>query len=203
MKKIIISMLVLSLALALGACTATESNAAVETTTEQTSSTAQATESEVATSAADDVEEGYLAGQRALDFELQDLAGNAVKLSDYRGKTVVLNFFATWCGPCQVETPHLNETYLDMQDEDVVVLAVNLTFSRGSEKDDVAEFVKEYDVAFPVLLDEMAEVSDMYRVRSIPTNIFIKPDGIIYNSFSGALNKEGFIEMIEGAKSED
>ncbi len=203
MKKIIVSLLILALALTLFGCTPNQSSSESEQTTATTEQSTTAETSETAestTEAAGEVEEGYLVGQKALDFELQDLNGNTVKLSDYSGKTVVLNFFASWCGPCQVETPHLNETYLDMQNDDVVVVSVNLTFSRAGEKESAEDFVNQYEVAFPVLLDEDGSVAEMYRIRSIPTNIFIAPNGIISASFSGALNKEGFVEMIEAAK---
>ncbi len=208
MKKTIAILLVLLLTLSLFGCgtveekietTEAEKTKATTEAEKTTATTAETTES----STEADVEEGYLVGQRALDFELQDKNGNAIKLSDFRGKTVVLNFFATWCGPCQVETPHLNETYLDMQDDDVVVLSVNLTFSRDGEKDAVKDFINEYDVAFPVVLDETGEVAESYRIRSIPTNIFIKPNGIIDSSYSGALNKESFVEMINEAKASE
>ncbi len=205
MKKTIVILLALLMTISLFGCSQTEekTETTAATTTAVTSTSQAPTEATTESSAELDVEEGYSAGQKALDFELQDINGNAVKLSDYRGKTVVLNFFATWCGPCQVETPHLNETYLDMQNEDVVVLSVNLTFSRDNEKESVENFINEYDVAFPVVLDETGAVAEMYRVRSIPTNIFIKPNGIIYNSFSGALNKEGFVEMIKEAQASE
>ncbi len=203
MKKIIVSVLILSLALALFGCTPGQNETDSSTTTtaaEQTTTTVAASETTAETTAAE-VEEGYLAGQKALDFELKDLEGNTVKLSDYQGKTVVLNFFATWCGPCEVETPHLNETYLDMQNQDVVVLSVNLTVSRPGEKEAAATFANKYELAFPVLLDEDGSVAEMYRIRSIPTNLFISPNGIINSSFAGALNKENFVEMIEAAKA--
>ncbi len=205
MKKTITILLVLILTLSLFGCGQVESKE--ETTTVPTTETAEtksATKTETAQSSTDsDVEEGYSAGLKALDFELKDPKGNVVKLSDYRGKTVVLNFFATWCGPCQVETPHLNETYLDMQNDDVVVLSVNLTFSKDGEREAVNDFINEYDIAFPVVLDETGEVAEMYRVNSIPTNIFIKPNGIIHNSFSGALNKESFVDMIKEAQASE
>ncbi len=201
MKKIVISLLILTLAVALFGCTPSDGQSASSETTAAPDQTAETTESATETTTEAIVEEGYLVGQRALDFELKDVDGNIVKLSDYRGKTVVLNFFATWCGPCQVETPHLNDTYLDMQNEDVVVLSVNLTFSRAGEKEAVNDFIKQYEVAFPVLLDEEGSVAEMFRIRSIPTNIFITPEGIIHTSFSGALNKESFVEMIEAAKA--
>ncbi len=205
MKRALILVLALVLTLALFGCstsTPTETTTAAPPTTTETT-TESATETTTESSVEDEVEEGYLAGQRAIDFELQDLNGSAIKLSDYRGKTVILNFFATWCGPCQVETPHLNETYLDMQNEDVVVLSVNLTFSQENEKESVKNFINEYDITFPVVLDETGDVAEMYRVRSIPTNIFIKPNGIIHSSFSGALNKEGFIEKVKEAQASE
>ncbi len=197
MKKLIGIVLVALLAIGFAGCAPAEK--VEETTAPQT--TTEEVEQSTEQDAGAEVEEGYLNGQKAYDFELKDLAGNAFKLSDYRGKTVVLNFFATWCGPCQVETPHLNEVYLDLQDQDVAVISVNLTATREDEREAVAEFINSYDVAFPIVLDENSEVAEMYRIRSIPTNLFIKPNGVIHQVFSGALNKERFIELIEEAKT--
>ncbi len=197
MKKLISILLVASLAIAIAGCAPQEK--ADETTA--LASTTEKVEQSTEQSSSAEVEEGNLVGQVAYDFELKDLDGNPIKLSDYRGKTVVLNFFATWCGPCQVETPHLNEVYLDLQDQDVAVLAVNLTASRGNEKEAVVDFSNSYDVAFPIVLDEESKVAEKYRIRSIPTNYFIEPNGVIHQVFSGALNKERFIELIEEAKT--
>ncbi len=197
MKKLISIVLVALLAIGFAGCAPQETVEETTTTVSTTEKVEQSTEQ----SSAPEIEEGNLIGQLAYDFELKDLDGNLIKLSDYRGKTVVLNFFATWCGPCQVETPHLNEVYLDLQDQDVAVLSVNLTASRNDEAEAVVEFANSYDVAFPIVLDEESKVAEKYRIRSIPTNYFINPNGVIHQVFSGALNKERFIELIEEAKT--
>src|SRR5690606_30949393 len=116
-------------------------------------------------------------GQLSKDFQLTDLEGNTVQLSDFKGKKVFLNFWATWCPPCKAEMPHMQDFHEKYSDE-VVVLAVNVT---GSEvnKDNVYEFVDEYNLTFPIVLDETNEVSAAYQAVSLPTTYFINSEGVI------------------------
>lgn len=114
-------------------------------------------------------------GYSAPDFEMEDLAGDPVKLSDYRGKVVVLNFWATWCGPCRIELPILKGLPDKHSPDELVVLAVDL----GEERDDVARFAVENDLQFIVLLDPQRKVGNAYRARTIPTTYVIDADGVI------------------------
>ncbi|MFO7820210.1 MAG: TlpA disulfide reductase family protein [Halanaerobacter sp.] len=120
----------------------------------------------------------------APDFELTNLDGERVSLSDYRGKYLLLNFWATWCPPCRREMPDLNEFHKENKD-DFVVLAVNL----GGAKEKVSKFIDDGSYIFPVLLDENKEVGDRYNIASIPTSYFIGPQGKIQDIKKGAITK--------------
>ena len=129
---------------------------------------------------------GIKIGQVAYDFELQDMAGNQVKLSDYRGKKVFLNFWASWCPPCKAEMPHLQE-YSDEQDE-TVVLGVNVTTSENNPGD-VEVFLEEYAISFTNLYGTVKQFQQ-YQVQSMPTSYLIGSDGIIYERIVGPVTKD-------------
>ena len=129
-----------------------------------------------------DKQSGLEIGNKAPDFELKLLTGETVKLSDYQGKRVLLNFWATWCPPCKAEMPDmqkLHETYKDQ----IVILAVNMDV-----QNDVAGFVKEMGITFPILLDEKNEVNEKYQILSIPTSYFLDEKGFISDKFNGAMS---------------
>ncbi|AHC14522.1 TlpA family protein disulfide reductase [Salinispira pacifica] len=109
----------------------------------------------------------------APDFTLNYLNGDEVSLSDFRGKVVFLNFWATWCGPCRVEMPSMNDLYADLKNEDFVLLAVN----QQEEPSVVSDFVDKEGYDFPILMDRNGRTSYQYGVRGIPTTYIIGPDG--------------------------
>ena len=106
----------------------------------------------------------------ATNFELPTLAGEMMELKDTRGKVTILNFWASWCGPCQIEAPHLQAFY-EKHKEKVEILAVNIT-SKDVKKQ-VKTFVNEHQLTFPILLDQTGDVSMMYGAFTIPTTIFL------------------------------
>lgn len=116
---------------------------------------------------------GLKVGEEAPDFELKTLDGKTAKLSDYQGKKVILNFWATWCPPCKAEMPDIQKYHQEVGDN-VVILAVNI-----DPQYDVRKFVREANVTFPVLLDSKDEVNTLYRILTIPTTYFIDEKGII------------------------
>ncbi|AVQ98233.1 redoxin domain-containing protein [Oceanobacillus sp. M65] len=132
-------------------------------------------------------------GDKAPDFELKTLEGEQVRLSDYRGERVLLNFWSTWCPPCRQEMPDMQQFF---QDQDPVILAVNLTDTEVNQKT-VREFIEEFGVTFPVLLDEKAKVSQLYRIQPIPTTYFIDAEGKIRYKAFGALTYEQMIQEYE------
>jgi thiol-disulfide isomerase/thioredoxin len=111
----------------------------------------------------------------SIDFELQDLSGVKRRLSDYRGKVVFLNFWATWCGPCRFEMPSMEKLYRHYKDKGLEIVAVNLQEDLGS----VQSFVEEYDLSFPVFLDTTGRIGATYGARSIPTTYIVDRDGFV------------------------
>lgn len=138
-----------------------------------------------------DVKVGLDKGNKAPDFELTTMDGDAVKLSDYRGDRVLLNFWATWCGPCRTEMPDMQKLY---EDEGAVILAVNLAGTESSEKNAV-NFVDQLGLTFSILLDEENEVASLYQIQPIPTTYMIDSNGIIHNKALGALNYEQMLQQ--------
>ncbi|ASK64034.1 alkyl hydroperoxide reductase [Virgibacillus phasianinus] len=139
---------------------------------------------------------GLERGEIAPDFKLQTLNGETVQLSDYRGKRVLINFWATWCPPCRAEIPDLQKLY---ENKDVAILAVNMTGSEKS-KGAVTEFAKKYGMTFPVLLDENADVTTTYQVRAYPTSYMIDSEGRIQFIALGAMNYELMTQQLEKMK---
>ncbi|MGY0692765.1 redoxin domain-containing protein [Virgibacillus sp. FSP13] len=144
----------------------------------------------------DEAAPGLNEGNMAPDFQLETLDGETVKLSDYRGQRVMVNFWATWCPPCRAEVPDLEKFH---QNKDVVILAVNLTQTENSMQE-VESFVDEFDMTFPVLLDENIEVANLYAIRPIPTSYMIDSDGIIQFKAFGAMHYEMMVEEFEKMK---
>jgi len=132
-------------------------------------------------------------GEAAQDFELKTLEGQTVALSDYRGSPVMLNFWASWCGPCRYEMPFFQEVYEDTewQAAGLVILAVNI----GESPSVAGGFMEDNGFTFPVLLDMTGKVATMYNVRSIPATFFIDERGIIKHSDVGAFRSKGDLEQ--------
>lgn len=130
---------------------------------------------------------GTNVGDLAPNFTLQDLEGNAVSLSDYKGDVIILNFWATWCPPCKAEMPHMRKIYDDYKEDHVVVLAVNLTHTEKSERD-VTDFADEYRLTFPVVKDLDGDVTKLYKVLAYPTTYIVDRNGIIQQYYMGAIH---------------
>jgi peroxiredoxin len=132
---------------------------------------------------------GIRVGQQAPDFELSAPGGDKLKLSDYRGKKVLVNFWATWCPPCQVEMPHMQQFYSEYKDRGVVILSVNATKTEVSQVV-VNSFIKYWALTFPVVLDSLGEVGDVYKVNAYPATYVIDEQGIIRDKIQGPMNQE-------------
>ncbi|HHU19441.1 MAG TPA: redoxin domain-containing protein [Bacilli bacterium] len=129
----------------------------------------------------------------APDFEIMTLDGQQVRLSDYRGERIMLNFWATWCPPCRAEMPDMERFY---QDTEIEVLAVNLLEAERTI-DDVDQFVDEYELTFPILLDEIIEVAMIYEIQPIPTTFMIDSEGTIQFKSIGPLTYDQMIEVLD------
>jgi thiol-disulfide isomerase/thioredoxin len=131
-------------------------------------------------------------GRPAPEFLLQDLGGQTVSLDDLKGKPVMINFWATWCGPCRMEMPFIQEVYKDpeWQKTGLVILAVNLMESASA----AAEFMKDNGLHFKVLLDAEGKVGKMYNISAIPTTYFIDKNGIIWDVKIGTFRSKAEIE---------
>jgi peroxiredoxin len=130
-------------------------------------------------------------GFLAPDFELKAAAGGVVKLSDLRGKAVLVNLWATWCPPCREEMQTIENVYQEYKDQGFTVLAVNMTY-----QDDplaVMPFVNEQGLTFPILLDETSAIAKAYQLRSLPSSYFIRPDGIINEVVIGGPMSEALL----------
>ncbi len=139
------------------------------------------------------------------DFTLKDQYGNEHTLSDYKGKVVFLNFWATWCNPCLIEMPHIEEIYKEygFNEDEVIILGVANPSSEeypnnnDVPKEEIMDFIEEKGYTFPIVFDETGEIYRDYFIRSFPTTFMINKDGKIYGYVSGSLTKDIMINIIE------
>jgi len=111
----------------------------------------------------------------APDFALQDTGGKTHRLSDYRGKPVIINFWTTWCPPCREELPSMNRAWHLLEKEGIAMLALNM----GEDEDTIFIFSADYPTDFPILMDQSGEVIEQWPVKGLPTTYVIAPDGTI------------------------
>jgi peroxiredoxin len=130
------------------------------------------------------------AGSAAPDFTLKGLDKQPVQLATLRGKVVMLNFWATWCGPCSAEMPNIEAVYQKLNKDDVAILAVN----QGEYGDQVSGYADLYRLHIPIVLDEKTEVAHLYHVQALPTTIFINRDGTIRDVHIGGPMSVEFIQ---------
>ena len=192
MKKLtILSATLLSSALILSACSSTSDKK--EETNKQTATSSTSENKAI----------------QAFDFTAMDKDGKTVKLSDFKGKKVYINMWASWCGPCMREIPELEKTYQKLKDnKDIVFLS--MTSPNDSEfknqspqdkgKDVILNKAKELGVTYPVLFDVNDRFIINYAIRSFPTHIFINSDGTIGNRIAGGVTEESLTKEIEKLK---
>lgn len=124
-------------------------------------------------------------GAFAPDFNLLTPEGDEIRLSELRGQPVLINFWATWCAPCRIEMPAIQDRFTKFADEDFVVLAVDFDEPVG----DVVAFRDELELTFPILLDPGAEIQLLYRIRGYPSSFFVDEQGIIQVQHIGVMTE--------------
>jgi cytochrome c-type biogenesis protein len=141
----------------------------------------------------------------AIDFTLTDQYGNKHTLSDYKGKVVFLNFWATWCPPCREEMPHIEELYTTygQNNDEVIFLGVAnpktdaYPHNQDVEKDEIATFLQDNGYTFPTVFDETGEFFNQYAISAFPTTFMITKEGNIYGYVPGMLTKDMMQNIIE------
>lgn len=140
-------------------------------------------------------------GDKAPDFTLKDLEGRSVSLSDFRGQTVVLNFWATWCPTCRAEMPEfkeLNDEY--RESKEAAILMVNMSGSRGETQRRIAKFMQSNGYDMRVLMDTKRQAAVCYQIRGIPTTLVIDKNGVIRGQIVGATTKQVVKALVKGTK---
>ncbi len=132
----------------------------------------------------------------APDFTLKNLKGEDVSLSDFKGKYVLINFWATWCKYCDIEMPSLNK--LNKEYEDVVVLAVDVM----EDKKIVEKYIEKGKYEFQVVLDEEGNIAQDYYVTAFPTSFFVDKEGFLLGGVPGMLEYEQMVEILEAIREE-
>ena len=131
----------------------------------------------------------------APNFGAYDADGNRVQLTDYIGKPIVLNFWASWCGPCRKEMPHFEQAYRDMG-QDVTFLMVNMT-ANGETQESAQSFLDDSGYTFPVLFDLDMEAAYNYGVYSLPMTVFIDENGNVQDLAIGAIDEATLLSKID------
>lgn len=129
------------------------------------------------------------------DFSVTDIDGNIVSLSDYFGKPLVINFWATWCGPCKSELPAFDAAFAE-HGEDISFLMVNLTDRRRDTLEGVKAFIEKEGYSFPVYFDTELSAAYAYNISSIPMTVFVNPDGSLMDYKVGMMSESKLTEYI-------
>lgn len=137
-------------------------------------------------------------GKPAPMFQGTTLDGEELGLPDLSGKVVLVNFFATWCGPCRAEMPDLDSLATEYKDRGLVVVAVNLQ----EDPNKVRSYVELLGLNFPILLDPTGEITSRYAVTALPSTFFIGKDGVLRDINVGPLSKNGFANKVNGLLEE-
>ena len=164
------------------------------------------TQNNVSTSSNDKKEESTEEEEKKIpapDFTLYDQYGNKHSLSDYKGKTIFLNFWATWCPPCKKEMPDIEEIYKEYNEnkEDVIILGVaSPDTPREGSKEEIVDFLEENGYTFPVVFGEKDSMLYKYSISSFPSTFIIDEEGYVKQYVRGAMSKDIMKKLIESAR---
>lgn len=137
-------------------------------------------------------------GDQAPDFELVDMNGKTHQLSDYQGQGVFLNFWGTWCKPCEREFPLMDKQYQVYKDKGVQILAVNI-----AESDFVVQqYIDQRDLTFPILIDKTKSVMESFNINPLPTTFLINSEGKIEKIITGEMTEENIKSYMEQIQPE-
>lgn len=161
-----------------------------ETTKKEVKEETEDTESEAQEEKTEEKQDTY----PATDFVLQDQYGKEHSLADYKGKTIFLNFWATWCGPCRNEMPEIQKIYEETQqeeDSDLVILGIAVPgFGQEGSQEEIEAFLEENGYTYPVLMDTTGEVFMQYGISAYPTTFMVDKDGNLFGYVQGQLNED-------------
>lgn len=135
-------------------------------------------------------------GEKAPDFMLTDLQGNKHRLSEYKGQGVFLNFWGTWCKPCETEMPYINNQYHQFKDKGVQVLAVNV----GESNLAVTKFVQRHQLDFPIVIDNDSQVQSAYGIDPLPATFLIDKTGKVVKYFTGQMTEDTVRKLMNEIK---
>ncbi|XJZ26088.1 thiol-disulfide oxidoreductase ResA [Bacillota bacterium Lsc_1132] len=135
-------------------------------------------------------------GEKAPDFVLTDMQGKKHRLSEYKGQGVFLNFWGTWCKPCEVEMPYINNQYHQFKDKGVQVLAVNV----GESKLAVTKFAQRHQLDFPIVIDNETQVQSAYGIDPLPATFLIDKTGKVVNYFTGQMTEKTVRDLMNEIK---
>jgi len=133
-------------------------------------------------------------GSPAMDFTLMDIDNKEVRLSDFKGKAVMLRFWSSRCPSCKKEMPVVEQAYRKLKDKGFVVLAINIE----DPKEVAAETARKLDLSFPILIDKGMTVTKLYKVFATPTSFFIDKNGVMKEKVLGELSEETIARYLEG-----
>ena len=142
--------------------------------------------------AVDNSAEFAAVGYTAPDFQLTSLQSEQLQLAQQQGKPILLNFWATWCGPCRAEMPALQRISAEFSDT-ALVIGVN----QGEQAPRVSDFADEFGISYPLLLDQNNAINQLYRVRSLPTTYFIDANGVIRDQVIGTASEAVLSSKLE------
>jgi peroxiredoxin len=137
----------------------------------------------------------------ALPFRLVDLQGDYHQLRDYRGRVVLVNFWASWCTPCRAELPSMNRAWERLKTTGMAMLAINL----GEDREAISAFLQDYTIDFEVLMDEPGRISQRWRIKALPTSLVLNKRGQIIYQVIGERkwDEPAMIELFESLQSGD